>query len=359
MKKSFILVIAASMLSILSLEAQLSRELMDKTITALSDSIYKYYIIEDKARELYTVLDKKRTDGTLQNATTAKEFTDNVNKLMYTIAKDHHLNLFYSDEPLTDFSGDPDTKAKWEKETREFLKANHYGIPDVRILPGNIGYLNTLFFGPLEYCADVIADAMQKIEDTDGLIIDLRNNRGSMDPNTMPFFSGYFFDTPVHLINYENRSAKTVRQMWSAAWVPGKKYLNKPVYILTSNQTFSGAEEFAFDFKMLKRAIVIGEKTKGGANPIVTVRLNDNFHVAMPKEQALNPITGTNWEQVGVEPNIEMVAAEALNFTKLTLLRNLLATMVDKSKNEAIRQAIKDIEATVEVALPLKSDLKG
>ncbi|MEB8329506.1 S41 family peptidase [Flavobacteriaceae bacterium KMM 6897] len=359
MKKQFILVIAASMLSIIPLEAQFNRELMEKTIAGLSDSIYNYYIIEDKARELSDVLDKELINGNLQNAATAEEFTQAVNQLMYTIAKDYHLNLYYSEKTRANDSGEPGNEPDREKETREFLEANQYGIPNARILPGNIGYLETSLFGPLDYCAEVIARAMKKIVDTDGLIIDLRNNRGSIYPNTIPFFSGYFFDKPVHLINFENRSANTVRQMWSAAWVPGKKYLDKPVYILTSNKTFSGAEEFAFDFKMLKRAIIIGEKTKGGANPIITVRLNDHFHVSMPYEKAVNPVTGTNWEQIGVAPDIEIDASKALQFTNLTLLRNILATSADSIKNKTIRKAIDDIDTSNQKTAPLKSALKG
>jgi C-terminal processing protease CtpA/Prc len=84
------------------------------------------------------------------------------------------------------------------------------------------------------------------------------------------------------------------------------------VYVLTSKQTFSGAEEFSYDLKNLKRATIVGETTGGGAHPVSGERIDDHFLIGVPYARAINPISKTNWEGTGVEPDVKVAAAEAL-----------------------------------------------
>jgi len=93
------------------------------------------------------------------------------------------------------------------------------------------------------------------------------------------------------------------------------------VYVLTSARTFSGAEEFSYNLKSLKRATIVGETTGGGAHPVSGHRIDEHFMIGVPFARAINPITRTNWEGVGVEPDVKVPAADALA-TALKLIRD-------------------------------------
>ena len=82
--------------------------------------------------------------------------------------------------------------------------------------------------------------------------------------------------------------------------------------MLTSKRTFSGAEEFAFDLKNQKRAMIVGETTGGGAHPGSGHRVADYFMVGVPFAKSRDPVTKTNWEGTGVEPDVKVPAADAL-----------------------------------------------
>ena len=113
--------------------------------------------------------------------------------------------------------------------------------------------------------------------------------------------------------------------LWTQPDVPGKKFIGKPVFVLTSAQTFSGAEEFSYDLKNLKRASLIGETTGGGAHPVWRHRIDDHFFIGVPFARAINPITKTNWEGTGVEPDVKVPAADALEVARKLAMKRLQA----------------------------------
>ena len=113
-----------------------------------------------------------------------------------------------------------------------------------------------------------------------------------------------------------DRKQDTTTQYWTPPYVPGKRLTGKPVFVLTSKRTFSGAEEFSYNLKNLKRATIIGETTGGGAHPVSGHRVDDHFMIGVPFAKAVNPISKTNWEGTGVEPDVKVPADEALNVAK-------------------------------------------
>lgn len=181
-------------------------------------------------------------------------------------------------------------------------------------LPGNIALVELTSFPPPELGADAITKVMNEIADTDALIIDLRNNGGG-SPDMVALISSYLFtEVPIHLNDLSYRRSTMNKEFWTKKSVAGKRYgIVKPVYILTSNRTFSAAEEFSYNLQNLKRATIIGERTGGGANPGETFLINESFSIFIPTGQAINPITNTNWEGVGVKPDIEVLPVDALN----------------------------------------------
>ncbi|MFS8477982.1 MAG: S41 family peptidase [Micromonosporaceae bacterium] len=158
-----------------------------------------------------------------------------------------------------------------------------------------------------------VTAAMRLLAHADALIIDLRRTFGG-DPDMVALVCGYLFDEPTHLISMHHRDGGRVRQSWSPPYVPGPRFGGrKPVYVLTSAQTFSGGEELAYDLQHLGRATVVGERTRGGAHPRVGVRLHPHLELTIPVARPVHPVSGGNWEGRGVEPDIPVPAAEALD----------------------------------------------
>ncbi len=156
---------------------------------------------------------------------------------------------------------------------------------------------------------------MTFVSHTDALVIDLRKNGGG-SPRAAQTFEAYFFDQPQQMtslmIRDPNTGVVTETQQYTNATVPGPRYLNKPIYLLTSSRTFSCAEQFTYDLRNLKRVTVVGETTGGGANPGRFVPLGDSFAIFMPNGRAYSPITKTNWEGTGIAPDVATTAADAL-----------------------------------------------
>jgi C-terminal processing protease CtpA/Prc len=191
--------------------------------------------------------------------------------------------------------------------------AGNYDFVRVEVLAGNVGYIKLNGFSGTSDAQPTAAAAMAFVANSDALIFDLRNNGGG-SPSMIVFLSGYLFDEPVHLNSFHNRLEGSVRDNYSTKDVPGRRYgQNKPVYVLTSGYTFSAAEEFTYNLKHLGRATIVGETTGGGAHPVWRYAMNKYFSMSVPYARAVNPITETNWEGVGVKPHVEVPADQALD----------------------------------------------
>jgi C-terminal processing protease CtpA/Prc len=181
---------------------------------------------------------------------------------------------------------------------------------------------------------------MNLLANTDALIFDLRRNGGG-SPLTIGFISSYLFDTPVHLNDFFVRETGRRQSFHTTETVEGRRYgQTRPVYILTSVRTFSAAEEFTYNLKNLKRATIVGETTGGGAHPGGVRRITDHFGIWLPNGRAINPITGTNWEGVGIAPDIAVDPAEALPAAHLDALKKIRAAATDPAHRAELDRAI-------------------
>lgn len=166
---------------------------------------------------------------------------------------------------------------------------------------------------PLEWAAEPLGAALTLASRAKALILDLRGNRGG-DPDTVAFVCSYLLDRRTHLNTMEWRSREPSEQSWSLPHVPGSRFGgSKPLYVLTSDSSFSAAEELAYDLQQLGRAVVVGERTRGGAHPCKGWTVHPHLEVTVPMGRAVNPVSGTNWEGTGVQPDISCPAADALD----------------------------------------------
>jgi C-terminal processing protease CtpA/Prc len=173
------------------------------------------------------------------------------------------------------------------------MERNNCAFEKVERLAANIGYLKFNGFMDPGVCGGTATAAMNFLGNVDAIIIDLRANGGG-DPKMVAYLSTYLFGEVTHLNDLYNRKEDSTTQFWTLRDVPGKRLAGKPVFVLTSKRTFSGAEEFSYNLKMLKRATIVGETTGGGAHPVSGHRVDDHFMIGVPFARAVNPISKTN-----------------------------------------------------------------
>ncbi len=185
---------------------------------------------------------------------------------------------------------------------------------------------------------------MALLADTKALIIDLRQCGGG-DPETVMLLASYLYDKPTHLNDIYWRDGKRTDERWTAGDVPGKKYGGaRKVYLLTSEDTFSAGEDFAYALKNNGRATLVGETTGGGAHPGNPRRLSAHFMMFVPNGRSINPITHTDWEGVGVTPNVKTSAKNALDVAQIAILNELIINETDAHWKERLQQRIAELK---------------
>jgi len=322
-------------------QAQLSKTEKDQIIDSLCVKLEQYYVYSDKAEKAITLLRDKQKGGSYNSISDISTFVFQVSSDLRQSGKDKHLRLEYSDVVLPDQNDDPYTlTAEEEEEMQQYTLQENFGIRKVDILKGNIGLLDFSCIFGANYAGEKYTDVMNYLSHTDALIIDLRNCRGGMGTDGNNFLASYFFEEPVHWIDLVWRKDNKVDQKWTYAYVPGKRYQNKPVYIVTSARTFSGGEDFAYNMQALKRATILGEQTKGGANPGATIKLNDHFCALIPNGKAVNPITHSNWEAIGVKPDIFEKGNMALYEAYLLALKGRIAETKDEHRKTFLEDVL-------------------
>jgi hypothetical protein len=169
--------------------------------------------------------------------------------------------------------------------------------------------------------------------------------------------SSYLFDEPTHLNDIHWRDGNRIEQFWTTQQVSGTRYgQHKLVYVLTSKRTFSAAEQFSYELKNLKRATIIGETTGGGAHANTLRRLNSHFAVSVPNGRAISPITKTDWEGVGVVPNVNVPAQNALNVAQAMALSKLIQLEKNKLRKDKLRKRLDEINRE-DAAIPERSSV--
>lgn len=250
--------------------------------------------------------------GLFAQLASGDNFAEGVGNRLRELTGDGHLNLEYSN---TEIGEGDDAQEAFDQEQMERWYGAHinYGVERIERLEGNIGYLDLRVFPPIDMGGETITAAMTVLADTDALIIDLRRNGGGIG-DTADLVASYLFASERRpLTGVYDRPSDTLTQRFTQPFVPGKRFgPDKPVYVLISPQTFSAAEALAYNLQALGRAKVIGEPSGGGAHPFEYVRIHPNYVLWSVTAKSVNPITGSNWQSVGVQPDIQVGSEDAL-----------------------------------------------
>lgn len=285
------------------------------------------YIFPETAQEMVDQLDQNINDNTYDSITDTQKFAHRLTEDLQAISKDKHLKVSFNPKVVQEFRAylEKDDGKVSEERLRE-MQFGNFGFKEVKILLGNIGYIDLRQFCDTKVAGETAVAAMNFVGHCDALIFDLRNNGGG-SPSMIQLLTSYLYDDrkPVHLNTFYWRPEDELQQFWTLPYVPGKRLPNADVFVLTARCTFSAAEEFTYNLQNLKRATIVGETTGGGAHPGGTEIANDRFLVWVPKGRAINPITKINWEGTGVEPDIKVAKEKALETAHVKALENLIS----------------------------------
>jgi hypothetical protein len=272
-------------------------------------NLTRYYIDPDVAQKMADALLAHEKNGEDDAATDGERFADLLTKQMQDVSHDQYVVMVYSavSPPENPPAPTPEEVVRYRKE----MDQTNCTIETTKILPHNIGYMKFNAFPDTSVCRTRLTAAMSSLNTADAVIFDLRDNRGGYS-DSVALIATYLFDRPTHLNDFYERGENSTEQSWTLPPVPGNRLADKPVYVLTSHTTFSAAEGFSYDLKMLKRATLVGETTSGRGHTGMRHRIDDQFTIRIPGMKVINPISKTNWEGTGVEPDVKVEAADAL-----------------------------------------------
>ena len=325
-----------SMAPDMTIDAATRSAVVDLLLKELNDT----YVFPETAKKMETDIRSRVVAKEYDSSTSARGFAEKLTADLQGVSKDKHLRVRYSYDALP---ARQDRREPTEAEIEQgkwFNRRVNYGFEKIERMSGNIGYFDLRGFNDHEAGAETVAAAMTFLQNTEALIFDLRQNGGG-NPAMIALISSYLFgDKPVHLNDLYWRKENKTDEFWTKPESAKIKFTNKDIYVLTSNFTFSGAEEFTYNLKNLKRATIVGETTGGGAHPGGMVRLADHFGVFIPIGRAINPISKTNWEGTGVEPDIKVPKEQALKTAYLMALNKSVERLKDDNMKNGVKSLI-------------------
>jgi len=287
--------------------AKLDAAQRQRVIEGAIAKVKVHYAYPDVAQKMADALLAYMNSGDDDSVTDGEAFADVLTKQMRDVSHDAHLIVVYSRDTIPAHSAGATREilAPYRKK----LEQNNCYFEKVTILPHNIGYLKLNSFPDPSICQPTAKAAMASLNHADAIIFDLRDNTGGY-PGMVTLIAAYLFDHPEYLYNPRDN---TTQQSWTRSPVPGNRLADKPVYVLTSASTFSGAEQFSYDLKMLRRATLVGETTRGEAHAGSWHQIDDHFGISIPDTRPINPFSTADWEGTGVEPDVKVNAATALD----------------------------------------------
>ena len=282
-------------------------------IQSVASNLVAHYFDRELARQASAELLEAQQHGYYSEIVDGQALASRLTFALQRSTKDRHLRVEFSGNILLNASSQ--SAAAAPAGYRAALQQENCTFEKIEVLPGNVGYIKLNSFPDPGICAATAQSAMARLQGSDAIIFDLRDNTGGF-PAMVASMAAPLFDHPVRWYN--------PREGDGSHWLsPSRenKLSGKPVYILTSAITLSGAEQFTYNLKMLGRATVVGDTTGGSAHVGVFHRIDGFFGIGIPETRIINPYGKPDWEGTGVEPDVKTAAANALSVAE-KLARN-------------------------------------
>jgi len=309
----------------LAAEQLSGREIVTKAMELLRAN----YVFPDQAERAATAIEAKLEAGEYDHLDEIT-LTERLTRDLQEITGDRHLGVRLGGGPGPHRERVPEPEEPRDHEARRLAmrqrgRLDNFGIRQVERLDGNVGYLDVRRVAMPANAGPAITAAMELVAGTYALLLDLRHNHGGSPEGVVVWCSYLLDERPTHLNDIFHADTGETRQFWGLPYVPGTRYLDRPVYVLTSGHTFSGGEDFAYTLQALGRAEIIGETTGGGAHPTRPFPISAAVHIGIPFARSINPVTGTNWQGTGVVPDVAVPEAQARDTAYAKALEHVLA----------------------------------
>lgn len=304
------------------------RDVVERVLELIRD----HYVLPDVGERMIARVGGLDYSGAGSPAELASRLTADLR----AVSHDQHLSIVHHDEPQ------PDRPARrWGPDDAAAMRAiaatRNFGFERVERLAGNVGYIDLRAVMPPEVAGESAAAAMRLVAETHALVLDLRRNGGG-HPAMVALLCSYLMGPDPVLLNvFESRDDDLVRQSWTVPFVPGPRYLQRPVYVLIGPITMSGGEELAYNLKHHRRALTVGERTSGAAHLTQAYRVDAHFTAMVPFGRPVHPVTGTSWEGTGVVPDIDAPADDALVVAHDAALEDVLKSLDESPASRALR----------------------
>jgi len=275
---------------------------MHKSVEQVLSVLDQHYVYPETATRMRQYVEKSIESGNYRSIQSNQSLIEKLQIDLRQVSKDDHISLHLSEGVI-------DRQDHTRPMTKEDARVE-FSIETDSTSDQKVGYLRVNKFGDETIKAKIVA-AMSELSSTASLIIDLRDNGGG-DANLVAFLSAYFLDSNTHLWSIFDRDGKPVFDAYTPSKSPPlvKRYHGE-LCVLISSKMYSAPEAFAYTLKHLDRACIIGEASRGGAHLVQMERVNDEIDIRIPVARAYNPITKSNWEGVGVIPDIHVKASNA------------------------------------------------
>jgi hypothetical protein len=296
------------------------------TIAEARKQVAAIYIIPETGAALDKALAAAQSKGGFDGLS-GEVLANRINEVMRTVTKDGHLSVRYDPRAAAEFSAQPDGRDEGDDAelpasyVREIAQANG-GVAKLEVLPGNVRYMDYRgFMWGTPAASDALANAAQFLRGGDAVVIDLRRNGGG-SAAAVRALASYFLPPQTKLMRFEQRGRPDdVSQTDPVPFT----LADRPVYVLTSQGSFSAAEEFAAHVSAFKFGTLVGETTGGGGFNNTFVPLPGGFVMSISFGRAVHMVTGKDWEQVGIAPAIAVPADQALNRAQAEAMTALAA----------------------------------
>lgn len=322
----------------------LTNEYKEKVIQKLSQLMNDFYVFPEIAKQTEQHIKKQWLEGYYNSFKNNESFAAALTRSVQDINKDKHMRI-RSNQPNTTSETSQESMLSEHIARMDRSRQSNAGFKTVNILEGNVGYLDLRGFAGMETGKDIADAYMKLMSRTDAIIIDLSKNGGG-SPSMVQYLCSYFFNQKLLLNSLYWREGNKTQEFWTLDEVGGPKMEDVPLFIITSERTFSGAEEFSYNMQTQKRGTLVGQTTGGGANPGRSMRIDDHLSVFIPTGKAVNPITKTNWEGVGVIPEVVTTPEDA--FDKTVGLAQKAAEAFRAQRNEKFNQLFTDLSSQLD-----------
>lgn len=325
-------------------------------VDSLANQLNKYYVTKEDALKMSSFIKKKCKEGAYDNIKDAHILAGTLTADVLSVHRDEHFHIEYNPQMANELLGNIDDVPKMVSERLKQERYKNFGFKQVEILNGNIGYLEISSFSRLNDFSKATASATLKfLSNTNALIIDLRYGVGG-SPEMVNYIIGHFLKTKTHIMGIHIRSENSTLPYYAGGEDANSPLTTLPVYILTSYKTFSAAEGLSYELQSLKRAVIVGETTRGGAHTVTYRPLSSGFITDIPFGNAISPITKTNWELSGVIPDISCSSDNALETAELKIFETALTAVKDSTEKKQLNWQ-RDLLQSVNHPQPLDTSL--